>query len=500
MNDNNSLANFPTEILLEIGGYLNGEDLQKLSLTSRRLFCQYNTDSIWRNKIWAERLEISPEIERIAERLQRETAEEENNILPSSSIKRQYLIARRIKKNISNNKFKSESLSFGWSGKICFNEDFLVAFVEGKILVWDISSSWSSVTETKLERPISRTSQQTEVDLAISGSILLLLFSYCQSHVETCQYLEARDINNDLNLLWHKSGLLGSHIHTIKIIKDYILIFDFLADRIEMFLISEEGMTSVAVLAPLSGVMREVSSEELSVSRDYLAVPGKSVLDNNPVVCSWTLHTGEVVTLRNQTPTCPYRLFRQTAVSGHNVYGLLDRLRLLCWDGRTGDSVFRLELSGSNAGPGDLLHTWLSLTKHFLLTVHQDLTSVSVLTHQGTLLARILPSLPPPHLLHNLMVKEVTTRGTSVFIKLGLIEDSEPREAGPSDIIVSCDMTCLLVSPSGPHTITATLTAVRSESLSGSVMFLNDTKLVDISPDPLEIHVYNYFNYCQSTS
>ena len=34
MNDSSSLANFPSEILLEIGNYLGGEDLLKLSQTS----------------------------------------------------------------------------------------------------------------------------------------------------------------------------------------------------------------------------------------------------------------------------------------------------------------------------------------------------------------------------------------------------------------------------------------------------------------------------------
>ena len=70
---------------------------------------------------------------------------------------------------------------------------------------------------------------------------------------------------------------------------------------------------------------------------------------------------------------------------------------------------------------------------------------------------------------------------------------SEPRS-----IIVSCDLSSVLDSDWDPsQTTEATVTTVRTEQQgfgSGSVMFANDTKLFDLSSDPLVIHVFNYFN------
>ena len=510
MNDLNPLTNLPTEILqVHIGRFCSGSDLNNLSQVSRRLYCLYNIESIWAEKITSERLEITPQIQRIAEKFHTEYNDHEDgeNCLPTTSIlKLKYLVAKRIKNNISNNKFKSERLSFGSSGKICCNENFLVVFVEERILAWDITEDWSSVTQTRLERSLSLSSSscQTDMELALSGSTLLLCFSYSHNQEADFQCVEARDLDNDFNLLWEKSGLLGCHIHTVKIISDHLYIFDFLADRIEVYGIREKSLTFKTFLGPMSEAAK-IPCGDISGSVDYLAVPGKSHLDNGPVVCTWHTQTGAVKVLRSDRPTCPYRFFRKTAVSAHNVLGLLDRLRLLCWDARTGGTVFTVELTSS--GPREnMAHTWLTVNTHFVLTVHQDLSSVSVLSSSGSLLTTILPSLPLPH--RDWLVKGVTLRGTVVFIRLGENTDIDPSQRAseledwsvsePRSIIVSCDLSSVLDSDWDPsQTTEATVTTVRTEQQgfgSGSVMFANDTKLFDLSSDPLVIHVFNYFN------
>ena len=102
-----------------------------------------------------------------------------------------------------------------------------------------------------------------------------------------------------------------------------------------------------------------------------------------------------MTTLRSDRPTCPYRFFRRTAISGSRIYGLLDRLRLHCWEGETASPVFTVELT--NTGPREnMAQAWLVVSSNLLLTVHQDLCSVSVLSPQGSLLTTIVTALPLP--------------------------------------------------------------------------------------------------------
>ena len=239
MNDNNPLTCLPGEIIQDhLGPCLTGLEIIRLSETCRRLYGQYNVESVWTEKTRVEGLKISPAISRIATRFRQdnypETEETEDRSLPVASLaKLQYLVARNIRRKISTNNFKRENISFGSPGKVCCSQNYLVCCVEGRLLVWDTSELWTSVTN--IERPFSLTSQtfHTQVDLSISGSVLLLCFSYSQEEggEEYFQHIAAHHLENDLKLLWEKSGVLGGHLHTIKIIGDNLYIFDFISDR-----------------------------------------------------------------------------------------------------------------------------------------------------------------------------------------------------------------------------------------------------------------------------
>lgn len=222
---------------------------------------------------------------------------------------------------------------------------------------------------------------------------------------------------------------MGSHIHTVKIIADHLYILDFLADRIEVFKVSPERLEMKTVLGPMSAVAK-IPCGEISASRRYLVVPGKSNLDNGPVLCCWNTETGAVMSLSSDRPTCPYRFFRKTAIAHTKIFGLLDRLRLHCWEGETGSPVFTVDLT--NSGPREnTADSWLVVNQYCAVTVHQDLLGLSVLSPQGRLLTKVLPALPPPYHLSTWEVREVTLRATEVFIRL-----QETRaEAQPPDTI-----------------------------------------------------------------
>ena len=67
MNENNPLTSLPGEIIQDhLGPCLTGIEIIGLSETCRRLYRQFNVDSVWREKTRLEGLKISPQIERIA--------------------------------------------------------------------------------------------------------------------------------------------------------------------------------------------------------------------------------------------------------------------------------------------------------------------------------------------------------------------------------------------------------------------------------------------------
>ena len=278
MNENNPLTSLPGEIIQDhLGPCLTGIEIIGLSETCRRLYRQFNVDSVWREKTSLEGLKISPQIERIAKRFRDENYPETDSedCIPAPSLaKLQYLVARMIQRNISQNNFRRETISFGSAGKVCCSEKFLVGCAEGRMLVWDTSELWTSVTNTSMEkRPFSLVSQtfHTEVNLAISGSVLLLCFSYSQEEggEEYFQHIAAHHLENDLKLLWEKSGLLGGHLHTVKIINDNLFIFYFIADCIEVYRITEESLERETSLGPISSVGR-ITCDWVSASRRHL--------------------------------------------------------------------------------------------------------------------------------------------------------------------------------------------------------------------------------------
>ena len=500
MNENNPLTSLPGEIIQDhLGPCLTGIEIIGLSETCRRLYRQFNVDSVWREKTRLEGLKISPQIERIAKRFRDENYPETDSedCIPAPSLaKLQYLVARMIQRNILQNNFRRETISFGSPGKVCCSENILVCCAEGRMLVWDTSELWTSVTNTSMEkRPFSLVSQtfHTEVNLAISDSVLLLCFSYSQEEggEEYFQHIAAHHLENNLKLLWEKSGPLGGHLHTVKIINDNLFIFDFIADCIEVYRITEESLERETSLGPISSVGR-ITCDWVSASRRHLVAPGWSD-HSGPLVSSWDRQTGAATTLRPDRPTCPYRSFRATAISGENILGLLDRLRLHCWAALTGNLVFTVDLT--NTGLRDNMdQVWLEVSPHFTLTVHQDLTSITVVSDQGKILTSLVPVLPPHHQHQHWRVQEVVLRHTVVFVRLS----SEGPDTSRRGLILHTDLTSLLLRP-GQGSSSSTPATVVAESDwraagPGSTMFLHDTKLISVNTHPLQIQVFNYLD------
>ena len=112
MNEKTPLTSLPEEIIQDhLGPCLTGIEIIRLSETCRRLYTQFNVDSIWREKTRLEGLKISSQIERIATRFRDENYPEtdsEDSIPAASLDKLQYLVARMIRRNISKNNFKRE--------------------------------------------------------------------------------------------------------------------------------------------------------------------------------------------------------------------------------------------------------------------------------------------------------------------------------------------------------------------------------------------------------
>ena len=214
-----------------------------------------------------------------------------------------------------------------------------------------------------------------------------------------------------------------------------------------------------------------------------------------PLVASWNLETGAVTRLRPDRPTCPYRSFRQTAVTGETgdkILGLLDRLRLHCWDGRTASCVFTVDLAATMVRD-DMDQAWLAVSPHFTLTVHQDLDSVTVVSAQGRVLTTIVPDLPALHQHQDWRVTEVVLHHTLVFIRL----HRDSPDSSCNGLILKCDLTCVLTRPGEGNSPSTPATLVSSQAHcegSGSRLFVQDTKLVSVNTDLLQVEVFNYFD------
>ena len=263
-----------------------------------------------------------------------------------------------------------------------------------------------------------------------------------------------------------------------------------------MYKITEASLQQETSLGPISSAAK-ISCGDVTASRRYLVAPGW-LDDSGPVVAAWNKETGSVSTLRPDRPTCPYRSFRKTAItgqSGHKILGLLDRLRLHCWDGQTGRCVFTVDLSNTMVRD-NLDQAWLAVSQHFILTVHQDLNSVTVLSAQGGLLANIVPVLSAQHQHPDWRVTEVALHHTTTMVFIRLQRDISTGTTGTSSLILKADLTKLLTRPGeGSSTVAATVVGeAEGEAGSGSRLFAEETKLLSVNTQPLQLQVFNYFD------
>ena len=102
---------------------------------------------------------------------------------------------------------------------------------------------------------------------------------------------------------------------------------------------------------------------------------------------------------------------------------------------------------------------WLEVSPHFTLTVHQDLTSITVVSDQGRVLTSLVPVLPPHHQHQHWRVQEVDLRHTVVFVRLS----SEGPDTSRRGLILQADLTSLLLRP-GQGSSSSTPATVVAES------------------------------------
>ena len=108
--------------------------------------------------------------------------------------------------------------------------------------------------------------------------------------------------------------LLGSHLY----------ILDLVQDTVTVYPVTREEPAPLTVLGQPRNSVR-LPHGDMAADDTYLAVPGKDVQDNSPVVVSWHLATQERRVLRCVRPVCPFRWFQKSSVKEDIIYGLLNR-------------------------------------------------------------------------------------------------------------------------------------------------------------------------------
>ena len=124
--------------------------------------------------------------------------------------------------------------------------------------------------------------------------------------------------------VWEKAGLIGVQYHVVRLLGPNLYILDLVQDTVTVYPVTLADPAPLTVLEQPRQSVR-LPHGDMSADGSYLAVPGKEVPDNSPVVVAWHLDTGSRRVLRSSTPVCPFRWFQKSVVKEEVIYGLLNR-------------------------------------------------------------------------------------------------------------------------------------------------------------------------------
>jgi len=498
-----SISSLPNEVLEKIGSYLDGLDLASLSFVCRRLHGVLNQDIIWQDLLRVERIQLPDQVKDFSKSILSEISSAcdlgSAQLAPPSSHKLEYIIARRVRDNWRARKYKEGMIQhFSGDVRIGFSKDYLVVLESGRVRAWSIHGKWIQLLTTKPVNISLENPNQNVYQILISGTVAVICFTFSEQVVGSdFQHLQAYDLKNGCQLIWEKSGLLGTQYHVIRQLGDHLYILDLLMERVEVYEISStQPFPKIILVQPQNSV--RIPHGDMAASDKYLAVPGKKVPENSPVICCWNILTGERRVLSPDRPVCPFRWFQKSAVKDDLVYGLLNRFRLICWNGVDGQTVFSLDLTNSSPGDNEETFSWLEVGRDIVLTVHQDKFVVTVLSSGGRILGKICPVLPAwCHDQESVsMVEEVCLTGLTAVIR---ILNYSMQNNSISCIILSADITPVLEVldlPEQGHlgevTLQAHVAAQHLEPLDAPhcQMLVTDTKVFDVQP--LGIKFYDY--------
>eukprot|EP00092_Neocalanus_flemingeri_P059030 GFUD01070459.1.p1 GENE.GFUD01070459.1~~GFUD01070459.1.p1 ORF type:complete len:547 (+),score=144.18 GFUD01070459.1:118-1758(+) len=508
----------PNEVLETVGDHLDGLDLASLSFVCRRLHSVLNKDIIWQEVIRTEKIHVAGQVKDFAEtvmteiKIERERVTDTDNLGTlgtlgplslslTSPYKLEYIVARRVKSNWAEGHYKEGMIHhFSEEVRIGASQDYLVALESGRLRAWNIRGKWIDLLTTKPVNISLENPNQNVYQILVSGSIALLCFTFSEQVAGSdYQHIQAYDLLDGCQLLWEKSGLLGRQYHVIRLLGSHLYILDLLMERVEVYHIGRTQPTPTKVLVQQPNTVR-IPHGDMSASDKFLAVPGKKVPENSPVICCWNIQTGERRILSPDRPVCPFRWFQKSAVKDDMIYGLLNRFRLIGWDGGDGQVIFSLDLTNSSPGDNEETYSWLEVGPDILLTVHQDKFVVSILSSCGRVLGKVCPADHLNWIIHDpesvSMVEEVCLTGMTAVIR---ILNYSIQKNSISCIILSSDISPVLGRLNRQEEgqldemiLMAHVVAQHIEPLDSPhcQLLVNDTKVFDVQP--LGIKFYDY--------
>jgi len=497
MDRKSALESLPTELLERIFYLLRPTELVCVSRTCTRCYNIANMSRFWKLAAERDKLIVSRHMKSAAQALADEIDQirTDGGLLDPPDIhKLSYVIGRKIRINIGRSNYK-EGLVQHFNPehvKIGNSDDYLVALETGRLRAWKISGEWISLighsqVKIDLQNPLQEVYQ-----ILISKHFALICFIFGEvNESRDFQLVQAYDLTNNCQLAWEKSGLLGTQYHALSLVDDRLIKIDKLREVIEVYEVTDAGLVTQLVLEQPRHSFR-FNAKSLSADEQYIVVAGHLVPENAPAVSCWDMYSTHRKVLSCERPVCPFRWYKHTAVRDGIVYGLLNRFRLIGWDPVDGTMKFCLDLTDSSPGDDDDAPAWLAVDNQFILTIHQEKDSITVLTSEGTFLGSIRPIMPEwlDEIESSTSVQQVILRGYTVIARL-VSRTSNTRYCQ----LISADLRTFLPSVNnraiGPIRLMGHISCEHEGdgALHCNVVF-NTTKVLDI--EPLGVRFYDY--------
>jgi len=388
------LSPLPVELLQNLPRYLPGPQLARLSFVSSRLYTAVNVDKFWLRKMNKERLHSSPIVQSFVDKLCQDS-NSDNRLGQVAKTKLLYLVLRKLRKNWARSNYKEGMIQhFTEQVRIGFSTEYLVALETGRVRTWDLTGQWvrlltNSYMDINLANPV-----QNVYQILLHGAIAIICFSFGDGPDSSdFQLLRAYDLENEFRFLWEKAGLIGLEYHVVRLLGSHLYILDLVQDTVTVYPVTREEPAPLTVLGQPRNSVR-LPHGDMAADDTYLAVPGKDVQDNSPVVVSWHLATQERKVLRCVRPVCPFRWFQKSSVKEDIIYGLLNRFRLVGWSASAGHVLFSLDLTNYSPGDAEESYSWLETGPGLVVTVHRERLYATVLSSHGQVVGDIRPILP----------------------------------------------------------------------------------------------------------